>query len=246
MALSSNTLIHFTNCKEALKGILENNFKLKYCRETIYLNELTETLHIPMVSFCDIPLSQIKNHIASYGHYGIGLSREWAIRNKLNPVLYIQAKSNLSKSYEELIRHLHSIKTKNPGDSDAHTMASDIVRYIKNYEAPLNRKDSITEKYRFSDEREWRYVPDRDEDCEMLYTSDQFNKIGAREANIGLTEIRLEFDPDDIKYIIIKSDAEIKEFIEHLRSSKGEKYSYRQIEKLTTRLLTSEQIHSDI
>ena len=83
MALSSDTLIHFTNSKEALKGILADNFKIKYCQETIKLHGVEEVLHIPMVSFCDIPLSQIKNHISSYGNYGIGLSKKWALKKRL-------------------------------------------------------------------------------------------------------------------------------------------------------------------
>lgn len=89
MGLSSNSIIHFTNSSEALKGILRNNFRITYCKETIQLDKQTVTFHVPMVSFCDIPLFEIKNHIDSYGNYGLGLTKEWAIKNKLNPVIYI-------------------------------------------------------------------------------------------------------------------------------------------------------------
>ncbi len=98
MPLSSNTLIHFTANKEALKGILADNFKLKYCKEVLNWGDKSPMeLYVPMVSFCDIPLSQIKEHISRYGHYGIGLTREWAVANKLNPVLYIQPGSSLAQ-----------------------------------------------------------------------------------------------------------------------------------------------------
>lgn len=246
MALSSNTLIHFTSSKEALKGILEENFKLKYCRETIQFQRMEQILHIPMISFCDIPLSQIKNHIASYGNYGIGLSREWALKNRLNPVLYIQGSSVLAQSYEDLIVFLHKQEKAGAVDKSAREMAKDIARYIKNYEGPLKRGGSTIAKYRYSDEREWRYVPSRDEKCKMLYTADEFEMTGKDAANADLANLRLTFDPDDIKYIIIEKDDEIREFVEHLRHVKGDKYSLRQIERLTTRLLTSEQIHGDI
>lgn len=246
MALSSNTLIHFTSDKEALKGILTENFKLKYCRETIQFHGLTEVLHVPMVSFCDIPLSQIKNHIQNYGHYGVGLSREWALRNRLNPVLYVQGQSALAQSYEELIRLLHKKEKAGVVDKSAREMAKDIARYIKNYEGPLERGNTKLTKYRYSDEREWRYVPGRDETCEMLFVDSDFARVGKEAANASLAYLRLTFDPDDIKYIIIKTDDEIREFVEHLRSAKGDKYSLRQIERLTTRLLTTEQIHTDI
>lgn len=246
MALSSNTLIHFTSSKDALKGILAENFKLKYCRETIRFHSMETTLHVPMVSFCDIPLSQIKDHIASYGHYGIGLSREWAVKNRLNPVLYIQESSVLAESYEDLILLLHKQEKAGAVDTTARSMAKDIGRYIKNYEGPLNRGTTTIPNYRYSDEREWRYVPSRAEKCRMLYTADDFNKVGKTAANAQLASMRLTFGPDDIKYIIINSDNEIKEFLEHLRNVKGDGYTLSQIERLTTRILTSEQIHSDI
>lgn len=56
----------------------------------------------------------------------------------------------------------------------------------------------------------------------------------------------MEFTPNDIKYIIIESDDEIAEFVELLRTAKGNKYSYHDIERLMTRLLTTEQILGDI
>lgn len=246
MALSSDTLIHFTNSKEALKGILADNFKIKYCQETIKLHGVEEVLHIPMVSFCDIPLSQIKNHISSYGNYGIGLSKKWALKKRLNPVLYVQESSSLAQSYEELVKFLFKEEVEGTLDKKARRMGADIVRYIKNYEGPLKRGESLVVKYRYSDEREWRYVPAHEEACAMLYTAEDFKEIGKISANNQLNSFRLNFGPDDIKYIIIKDDDEIREFVEYLRNVKGDKYSLRQIERLTTRLLTSEQIQSDI
>lgn len=245
MALSSNTLIHFTSTKDALKGILTENFKIKYCQEKIYLYNKNPKLHVPMISFCDIPLSQIKNHISNYGHYGVGLSRAWALRNRLNPVLYVQRQSSLAKSYEDLIKILLDAENSGATDKEARRIAKDIVRYIKNYEGPLQRAGSKIENYRYSDEREWRYVPERDV-CPMMYTNAQFSKKGKDIANAEIASLRLNFDPDDIKYIIIKSDDEIREFVDHLRYAKGDKYSQTQVERLTTRILTSEQIHGDI
>lgn len=85
MPLSSSSIIHFTNKKAYLKGILENNFHISYCSETVTFGTQNWSFHAPMVSFCDIPLSEVKNHIEKYGSYGIGLTKEWASRNGLNP-----------------------------------------------------------------------------------------------------------------------------------------------------------------
>jgi len=66
------------------------------------------------------------------------------------------------------------------------------------------------------------------------------------EADKKLEKLRLVFEPSDIKYIIIRDDSEIAEFIDHLRRIKGKNYSLHDIERLTTRLLTSEQIIGDM
>lgn len=248
MALSSNTILHFTSSKEALKGILTENFKLKYCKETIKWKEQSEyVLHVPMVSFCDIPLSQIKNHISNYGDYGIGLSREWAKKNKLNPVLYIEPGSNLSTSYKNFLGSFLELRKERRVNDEISKQLIDVIRYFKNYEGPLLRGGNTKENYRFSDEREWRYVPDYKSPCEMIYTNAQFSEKGIKEeAANSISEMRLTFTPNDVKYIIIKNDDEIGEFIEHLRRAKGKTYTHEETERLSTRLLTSEQIHDDI
>jgi hypothetical protein len=248
MSLSSNTLIHFTASKEALKGILSDNFKLKYCREVLSWSKSSRSImRVPMVSFCDIPLSQIKDHISKYGHYGIGLTREWAVKNRLNPVLYVQPESSLSLSYKQLLDDIAK-DTKHYRDKrDTVKRVVDIARYAKNYEGSLERSGKTFKKYRFSDEREWRYVPPYTESCRVFYTEKEFITDGVAEtAAKSIVDLRLKFRPNDVKYIIIKSDREIGEFIEHLRHAKGKSYSHSQIERLTTRLFTSDQIHQDI
>jgi hypothetical protein len=247
MPLSSNTLIHFTKNKEDLKGILSSNFKLYYCKETIILDEIQSTFHVPMVSFCDIPLSEVKDHISKYGNYGIGLTKEWGRRNGLNPVLYIDQKSMLSKNIRNVINY-HAGKITENDFNDANEeikSAIDIVRYIKNYEGILKRVGQRGEKYRFSDEREWRFVPEFSQDFEMLITKKDapFKKA---KIDSEIPEIRLDFEPNDIRYIIINEDEEISEFIKHLRDCKGHKYTQHAVEKLATRIFTAEQIKTDL
>ena len=64
--LSSNTLFHFTKW-ENLIGILQNDFYPKFSLEKFsFKNNYTHQFVIPMISFCDMPLSQIKLHVNRY------------------------------------------------------------------------------------------------------------------------------------------------------------------------------------
>ncbi|MEQ1536029.1 MAG: abortive infection system antitoxin AbiGi family protein, partial [Burkholderiaceae bacterium] len=176
MPLSANTLIHFTNNKDALKKILEEHFKIFHCKENIVFPTKNATYIAPMVSFCDIPLSQVKDHIAKYGDYGIGMTKEWGIKKGLNPVLYISKESNFAKNLDAVFRGY----LKHPNNSETNLEEKelalhDILRHIKNYEGPLKRKDIAIDNYRYSDEREWRYTPDFKEDCAIVLSNKEYS-----------------------------------------------------------------------
>jgi hypothetical protein len=69
--------------RSTIAGFLKNDFRPHYCLEdfnVIFPGEPEDNLSlaIPMVSFCDIPLSQSQQHLDTYGGYGIGLTKEWA------------------------------------------------------------------------------------------------------------------------------------------------------------------------
>src|SRR5689334_5410339 len=57
---------------------------------------------VPMASFCDIPLSQVVQHMGTYGSFGLGLSKEWGTRNGVAPVLYSHPHSLVAKSLHGL------------------------------------------------------------------------------------------------------------------------------------------------
>ncbi|PIU57160.1 MAG: hypothetical protein COS88_01980 [Chloroflexi bacterium CG07_land_8_20_14_0_80_51_10] len=57
--LSADTLFHFTKSQDDLISILTNEFEPRYCIENLgFQTENQENLAIPMVCFCDLPLSQ--------------------------------------------------------------------------------------------------------------------------------------------------------------------------------------------
>lgn len=245
MGLSSSSVIHFAREKGFLLGILDDNFRVHYCTEEYSLGGYRIWVKVPMVSFCDIPLSQIKEHIGNYGKYGIGLTKEWAERKGLNPVLYIEPRSALASNLGIALENYLSSVNADGEMTKSQLALVDVLRYVKNYQGELTRKGNTIPKYRFSDEREWRFAPPHDSAYKMIMGQREY-KSAPDKHDASLDGLRLKFEPNDIKYIIIKNDDEIAEFVDHLRNAKGKNYSYRDVERLSTRLLTTEQIMSDI
>lgn len=251
MGLSSNSIVHFTNEKSSLKGILSEGFKISFCRENLRFHKSNFVAYVPMISFCDTPLSQVKDHIQKYGDYGIGLTRDWAIRNRLNPVFYIEPGSFLAESYDVALDVLYEVDKYIQEDKKAEYILTydkilDFVRYVKPYDGILERKGVKLDSYRFADEKEWRYVPPIGSTSWMHYPEAAFSDSHQREvAEKELSGKRLDFLPEDIRYIIIKDDSEIHEFIRLLDDVKGGGYSKRDVERLTTRIITADQIRTD-
>lgn len=82
----STSYFHYTRDLNTLIQILQNGFIGSFCREDFQYNKQLFSLHIPMVSFCDLPLSQITN--ITYGDYAIGMSSVWGNKEKLTPICY--------------------------------------------------------------------------------------------------------------------------------------------------------------
>lgn len=244
MPISSSAVVHLTHTKDNLLGILSENFKLKFCKEALPF-KTGGFIRVPMVSFCDIPFSQIKDHKQKYGEYGIGLTKEWAIRNRLNPVLYVEPKSMLAESYDSALQYFHEFRREDILTGMAYRHLLDFLRYMKPYQGDLVRKSGTTPDYMFYDEREWRYVPSVD-DCDVMhYMETDFDDLSIEsEANVSIEKIRLKFEIADIKYILIKSDNDIHDFMVMLKSF-SHRYTNEDIELLATRIMICQNIIPD-
>lgn len=254
MTVSANAVIHFTKSLDNLKGILADNFKLAYCHEQHVINEVSFGFYVPMVSFCDIPLGQIKDVLDSYGTYGIGLSKEWAASKGLNPVIYLENKSNFSKELDRFIFHLIDENTPIHDDFDSsknsplRTMA-EICRYTKNYQGELIRSNGeVMQNYVYYNEREWRYVPSYESNAVPIIGSKNNLKLQSQldAANESIENERLGFEPKNVKYLIVNSEKEILDLLKYVREIKGDKYSFNDVDLLSTRIFTSQQIREDL
>jgi len=255
--LSSNSLFHFTDSAETLVKILENNFQPRYCLEDLTMFK-TETdskdeedwleFAIPMVCFCDIPLSKIKNHLEYYGSYGIGLTKEWGIRNGISPLLYVEKDSETAKCLRNMLEEFNKNSSEHQSIHDMGQFALRFLRFTKPYEGDMWRKTGPEKGVRFYDEREWRYVP------EMTGTKDLSAWIRKKEFLDTVKKPRLDsklakqypltFEPDDIKYIIVEKEAQILSIIEAVEDIK-DRFDESMIKKMTSRILTKDQIVED-
>lgn len=110
ISANSSSLIHFTKRIETLKLILTNGLRYSYAFESVphgVLNNLVNDttnipssilnygndygIALPMVSFCDIPLTRAFQHSKLYGKYGIGIEKDFMLyfyKDYFNPVVY--------------------------------------------------------------------------------------------------------------------------------------------------------------
>jgi len=248
MAISSNSVIHFTNNFDNIKGIIKSKgFRLKYCSENLKLDNIHLPSASPMVCFCDIPLSEVKNHIDSYGSYGIGLYKTWAKKSTLNPVLYIDEQSEIAKV---LKKALNTFFEKSAEDEDFDDTFLEtyfqITQYCKKYEGPLKHGKIDDDKYRFYNEREWRYIPNEDVlngQKQIIFNKDYLKE--KKEYNEKLKDIFLNFDVEDISYIIVSDNNEIPEILNIINSVFEDSCTAKQLKVLGTKILTTNQIFND-
>lgn len=234
--ISANTLFHFTDRKENILKILENGFMPHECKE---FNSLSPNgyWYVPMVCFCDIPLSQIKEHKEWYGEYAIGMQKNWAIHKNITPVLYFNENTTL---YKTIISNIEKILS-----GQLHSREMDNLLYHYAYMKPykgeqIHKKDAKKKEKRFYDEREWRFVPLTDH-----FVSFISSYFGDKDSFIYETLPNLDLRPSDIYYIIVSQENEIFSLIEDIRSIMGKTYQQEEIDTLITRIISMERIQED-
>jgi len=243
----SQTLFHFTSKLEYLKGILQHGFHPRYCLED--LNWLVDAaVAYPMVCFCDIPLGRVDQHVGGYGNYGIGMSRAWAVRKKLNPVIYVSKDSTLANSLNELFKCLTSASgdTKTTGTNTF----LELMQYTKPLTGKMKVKGVMTDSVDFYQESEWRYVP-KHEKIEVGILEDDWVKAGATEAANEKTRMHclLDFKADDVRYIFVEKDSDIPDLVDFISSSAsglGKRFTGDEMKILQTRIVSQESLVQDL
>ncbi|MBS0536977.1 MAG: hypothetical protein JSR72_23200 [Proteobacteria bacterium] len=256
-SLYPSILFHFTDKKEKLLGILNGYFKVSYALERIEgANGKVREFAAPMVSFCDLRLSELPGHMKNYGKYGIGLTKNWATRNGLNTVAYWTRDGRLiANMFDSLEKQFSNLwgndSVPDPAANKSYNDLVDVYRFIKNYEGRLVRREhKDVPNFRFANEREWRHVPPDDGAYRHLpfVSKKAFQEKGKAYWNKTIEELRLPFELNDIRYIIVSNEKERHEVSALVSAGigKSSKKSNQATSALSSRILTAGQIRNDI
>lgn len=197
---------------------------LQKCFCDIPLHKLTDSFKLDIVGGDLDKLTEskkaelIKNnsHPDYYGKYGIAFSKKWCEDNHLQPVQYINEKSDYAVKFSETIYDLLS-------QSDVSEIyVDDILRrisYIKplrgNMFRSLKHEDNsfykIEFRKNFHDEQEWRYIPKSKPLIDLKLNPVIANPnmlesclfINQALMSDKYKDLWLKFKYDDIRYIIV-------------------------------------------
>jgi hypothetical protein len=246
MRPKSNTLFHFTKSPQTLKHVLRDGFWPRYCLEDVgWLGySKFEYIAYPMVCFCEIPLSRIAEHVDFYGEFGLGLTREWAETQGLNPVFYTARSSQIAKAFREVSNNASFLT-----DGDKQAAAYSTARYLLAHAKPTSGKMLLNgepvDKV-FYQESEWRYVPRSPKFTDYLGQS-SFEDPGKIEAANQLTKMHamLQFSPRDIRYVFVKEDSDIPDMVDFIYTQMRHLIASDQ-QMLMSRVVSLESLRDDL
>lgn len=247
-SVSSEFFFHFTDKIEYIEDMMLNGFKPFYCPEMLeYLadNELkTIELAYPVICFCDLPLNLQEKHQERFGRYGIGLKKEWGLKNYLTPVIYSHNKaitSGIVKNFIDIYKKLDNGLNKSVlNQTDFFTLRNCFSLLIMSTKPYEGRQYIKVEKRfsnylsRFYDEREWRFIPTNVDGLNLSLEMDDYNnpdKLKCENEKIQKNNI-LNFVLDDIEFIFLKHESEIEPFSNNLRT----KYLESEIEVIINKI----------
>jgi hypothetical protein len=248
--VSSNILFHFTNSMDNLKSILKIGIIPHYCLEyTLDPEDITAAAEkfppryaIPMVCFCDLPISLIRKHLGEYGPYGIGLDKKWGLKNGVTPVLYTHSTAQTLRPV------LHrSIKDTKVNDLKTENDLRLIAAYTKPFLGSAWRNKEVKPGILFYDEREWRYVAVIREDEPLFLDREDYYNIKKRN-NLQKRlkkQNTLSISPDFIQYLIVPPDEDEDNIIE-LYDFIMSLYSRRDAKLVSTAIMTVDRIQKDV
>lgn len=252
MAVSANTLFHFTTIKGLIGILSSGGFYCQYSDEH-FENILPSKSHyrftyIPMTSFCDLTIMQLSNdsvHRKDFGEFGIGLTKEWGIRNGVSPVMYVHKESQQTKRLYRLIKALKDFRKRANDNETVDGIQQEMIdsfKYIKPYAGNWQKGKRFRNKIVFYNEREWRYSPLLNEHA-VLSGVIKENKKEVEKINEELKKSTIKFEAKDVKFIIIKNKKNIPVVAKVITDMT--RISDTQKNELITKIISFEEIRED-
>jgi hypothetical protein len=239
----TKSLFHFTKSLEKLCCILEEGFWPRYCHEYIgWIAYEPEFIAMPIVCFCDIPISRLTEHTDFYGKFGIGMTKEWGINKGLNPVIYVSNDSNLFTVLKGLFENPH------PNIYDSKFFVMQTLSYTKPLMGKMKRGKDTIDKY-FYEECEWRYVPVIYEDAKYAFLvghSESNNPEIIEEANAERRKDgMLKFSLSDVRYLLVEKTSDIPILVDFIYTKLAH-FSNDELKIFVTKIVSFDEIIKDI
>ena len=235
--LAASSLYHYTSF-EALQGILNTRgFWPQLAMEEMPVLGPSTVLAVPMVCFCDIRLTQVGDHIKHYQPYAIGLTKYWAKRASINPVMYLEHGSQASNTIASTIglhwkKYDSSAKALKLDDLSRETLKESLKFLCFCKRSTGRRWNKIAKEFdpdriiRFYDEREWRFVSSKDLHSQgaviplnyhVAVPGRPFDWDGIDRWNEELRQNPLSFTGVDISHIVVRDESEVQELIDTVK-----------------------------
>lgn len=204
ISISSHCLFHYTHTEGNLKSILEKGLMYSCIGEKI---PGTHVMYLAnAICFCDIPLSQISEHVSWYGPYAIGFKPQFVKSNGGTPVCYVHSASSFIKP-----------KSKST-DRIKYFEQFPITPFLKQNYGKQRRYQCRKASFKnFYDEKEWRIV-ESNRWLVFPFTNLQDKRQIVSDAKIGVKRQYLTFTPEMIDFIILKERTEVVPFLNWLKS----------------------------
>lgn len=246
----TTSLFRFSKDFESLQKVLKSGIFPNYCEEDLSFDDKKFVIGIPMISFCDIPITLLDEHTNRYGSYGIGLSKDWGINKGVTPIMYIANDAVLrsvhyhimndfelskvvnSEEFKEKILH-ETFLNKLPLDlyikkmnaQKEHNVNIYIVGYMKKY-IGIYKKKQINNYV----ENEWRFIVPDTEETKWMWSKKEYDDWRFPKGKLkdvpkpnpteSLIKHQLTFTPNDIKYILVKNSEFKKRTIDFIQTLK--------------------------
>lgn len=270
----TSSVFKFTKDFELLKKILKNGIIPNYCEEDLSFDSTEFCVGIPVSCFCDIPITLLDEHNSRYGNYGIALSKEWALKNGLSPIMYIANPDVLRSVYyhfslnqltinylqEELNKKQsrHNLAALYLGYANLkkaqyeHAVNTHIIGFLKKYQGEYRNKP--INNY---EENEWRFlVPDKD-GTEWFWSRENYqtwrfpngNKSADKpNPSEALKMYTLRYTSEDISYLLVKDDefkSRLIDYIKRLATIGGNTVTEDNRFDLISKIITLDQVKRD-